>query len=246
MIDAQDSEQVHAISMRLRQVPTSAVKGILRELGVEHVVVRGLQQIIRADHAVAGPARTLRFLPRREDINQPPRGAVNRQLMETLQPDEILVIDALGNMEAAVLGDMLGARAAYRGISAVVADGVVRDVSGLADLGLPVFARGTHPDPSSRRLFPWEADVPIQCGGALVFPRDWILADHDAVLVIPSSMVDAVVDYSEEALINDAFSHHLLSSGSALDDAYPIPSQRFPDLERFKRERISQDMNPDP
>jgi regulator of RNase E activity RraA len=227
---------VQALAERLSQVPTSTAKVILRELGVTRVVAAGIRPIVPPKGVLAGRARTVRFLPAREDVKRAPRGAVNRALIDTMGPAEVVVVDAGGFAEGAVLGDMLAARAKYRGAAGVVADGVVRDVEGLTAVGLPVFARGTHPDPSSAMLLPWETDIAVQCGGVLVQPGDWVLADTDSVVVVPADLAERVATRGEETNDEDAFCQALLAAGFPLDDAYPLPSALRPDLDRFKRD----------
>lgn len=206
-------------------------------MGVERVAVAGLRPIVRPDSGVvAGPARTLRFLPRREDVRKPPRGSLNRSLVDAINPGEVLVIDSSGRLDAAVLGDMLAARARYRAAAAVVTDGAVRDVEGLQEIGLPVFARGTHPDPSGSHLLPWDVDIAINCGGVLVQPGDWIVADADAVVVVPSALASDLAQRAETVLARDAFSQRLLAAGFPLDEAYPLPASREADFDRFRQD----------
>jgi regulator of RNase E activity RraA len=224
------------LAARLRQVPTSSAKVILSGLGVTRVVAAGLKAIVAPhDGVMAGRARTVRFLPLREDVKAP-RGAVNRKLIDEMGPDEVVVEDTGGAMQGSVLGDMLAARAKYRGAAGVVADGVVRDVVGLAGVGLPVFARGVHPDPNSVTLLPWETDVAVQLGGVLVQPGDWILADTDAVIVVPAQLAEEVARQGEAMNLEDNFCQKLLAAGYPLDEAYPLPAKLKPDLERFAKD----------
>jgi regulator of RNase E activity RraA len=222
------------LAVRLRAVPTSSAKVILRKLGVERVVVAGVRPLSGAQ-AAAGPARTVRFLPAREDFESP-RGNVQRALIDRLCPGDVLVIDAMGFRRAAVLGDMLAARARANEAAAVVADGAVRDLAGLRAMEITVHARGTHPDPSSVSLIPWETDVPVQCGGVLVLPGDFIIADTDAVVVVPRSLAEEVARRGAEMAARDEFSQRLLAAGYPLDEAYPVPEQRAEEFERFRRD----------
>jgi 5-oxopent-3-ene-1,2,5-tricarboxylate decarboxylase / 2-hydroxyhepta-2,4-diene-1,7-dioate isomerase len=227
---------IEALAARLSRIPTSTAKVILRERGVLRVVAQGIRPIVPPDNVLAGRARTVRFLPGREDVKRAPRGAVNRALIDQIGSAEVVVIDAGGYREGAVLGDMLAARAKYRGAAGVIADGVVRDVEGLTAVGLPVFARGTHPDPSGATLLPWETDIAIQCGGVLVQPGDWILADTDSVVVVPADLAEVVAAKGEEINLEDAFCQHLLAAGFPLDEAYPLPASLRDDLQRFQQD----------
>src|SRR5579872_2105746 len=178
-----DSSMPDDTIARLRDVPTATAKQVLRELGVDRTLMLGLRALT-SERRIAGKARTLRFLPLREDAKAPNKG-VNRKLIDTLDRDDVLVIDAAGSMEGAVLGDMLAARVKARGAAGVVADGVIRDVDGIREIGLAVWARGTHPDANARALLAWETDVPVACGGVLVQPGDYVVADADGAVVVP-------------------------------------------------------------
>jgi regulator of RNase E activity RraA len=118
----------------------------------------------------------------------------------------------------------------------VVADGVVRDIGGLRAMGLTIHARGTHPSPSSEALMSWEADVTIQCGGTLVEPGDYIIADADAVVVVPKALADEVARRGADMNARDEFSQRLLAAGTPLGRAYPIPADREAEFERFRKE----------
>ncbi len=227
---------VAELAKRLRAVPTPNARAVLDRRGIIHVVVRGLKPIAAVQGSVAGPARTIRYLPAREDVREPPRGELNRWLCDNIDPGEIMVCDALGCEEGAVLGDMAAARAKYRQASGVVVDGVVRDVEGLASIGLPVYARGTFAHPFLGRLLPWETDVSIQCGGVLVQPQDWILADETSVIVIPADLAELVARKDEANRDEEAFSQALLAVGFPLEDAFPLPERMRPYLERYRED----------
>jgi 5-oxopent-3-ene-1,2,5-tricarboxylate decarboxylase/2-hydroxyhepta-2,4-diene-1,7-dioate isomerase len=220
---------------RLSSVPTATAKQVLRELGVDRTFMFGLHALT-VPRRIAGKARTLRFLPLREDV-KPPRKGINRHLIDTLDAGDVLVIDAAGNLEGAVLGDMLAARACARGAAGAVADGVIRDVDGIREIGLPVWARGTHPDSNARALLAWETDVPIGCGGVLVRPGDYVVADTDGAVVVPPQHAEALLHKAEVMALEDEFSQELLRGGAALDDAYPLPDSRRAEFERFKAAR---------
>ena len=213
--------KANVLPSTLREVPTATAKQVLAQLGVHSVDLPGLRPLTGGRLPVAGRARTLRYLPVREDLSAPPNGPVGRRAIEALTHGDVLVIDAMGRRDGAVLGDMLGARAHYLGAGAVVADGVVRDLVSLRSLELPVFALGTSPDPSSATMVPWEMDVPIQCRGRLVNPGDVILADEDSVLVIPVALAGQVTSMSAQQAVDDELSQKRLRDGATLEAAYP-------------------------
>ena len=84
---------------------------------------------------------------------------------------EVLVVDGGGVVEAALLGKLMAIEARRKGLHGFVVNGAVRDLAGLEDVGLPVFARAATPRTgTAEHLF--ESQVPIICGGAPVQPGD--------------------------------------------------------------------------
>jgi regulator of RNase E activity RraA len=63
----------------------------------------------------------------------------------------------------------------------------------------------------------------VQCGGALVCPGDWIVADQDAVVVLPPAYALRVAEEAPRREAADAESRRRLNAGASLDDAYPPP-----------------------
>lgn len=217
------------IKAKLRSLSTPDVADVLRKLGVTKVVMRGVRPLVSFEGSIAGPARTLRLLPDREDLGSTPAGAVNRALYESLAPGEVLVLDAMGEVGRAVIGGMMFGRVSNRGAAAVVVDGAVRDVQALTECALPVFALASAPESFRGWLRPSEADVAIQCGGVRVEPGDWLIGDAEGVVVIPASLVAQVAEMGVAQRRLDLFSAALLDAGFGLDDAYPLPAH----MERF-------------
>src|SRR5689334_23311853 len=92
------------LSKRLREITSAAAKKALRQLGVDRVVPEGIAAL-SSSATIAGPVRTMRFLPLREDKKEPPRGRRDKQFIDEILPGEILVHDGMGLGDAAILGD---------------------------------------------------------------------------------------------------------------------------------------------
>lgn len=101
------------------------------------------------------------------------------------EPGDVVVVDAGGRMDAAMIGELLAGAARRKGIAGVVVDGPVRDVATLASWpDFPVFSRGhTARGPSSMER--GEVNGPVTLGGVRVEPGDLILGDDDGLVVIP-------------------------------------------------------------
>jgi RraA family protein len=112
--------------------------------------------------------------------------------LDIAKPGDVIVIDAGGSHMNAVLGDLISNKARHRGIAGFVVDGLIRDVAGVREVGIPVFARGTTPVGPLHRG-PGEVGYPIQCGGIVVNPGDILFGDENGVVVIPLEIADELL-----------------------------------------------------
>lgn len=215
---------------RLRSVGTAAAWSALTRAGIRLPVMSRVIPLSGPETMpLVGRARTLRYLPVREDLlallRAPGAGNPQRLLFETVGPRDVVVIDAGGNTGAGGLGDILATRLKARGVAGLVTDGCVRDAPFIKRMGLPVFTRAVHPGANTSALLPYEFDAPIQCGGVTVFPGDAILGDEDGVVVIPAALAQRVADEATEQERLEGFLRQVVEAGESLAEAYP-PSPR--------------------
>lgn len=211
---------------RLLAVGTAGLSAALRKRGFHDVFVEGVAALSPGSR-IAGPARTLRFVPYRPDLFAERGGGLNPQkrAFDTVGRGEVLVIEARGVTETGTLGDILALRALHRGAAGVVTDGGVRDRRAVADCGLAVFARGAHPSVLGRRHVPWETDAVIACGGAAVVPGDLVVGDEDGVIVVPAALVDEVLDEAERQESHDQWIAARVVEGASIDGLFPMNAQ---------------------
>lgn len=219
------------IAQDLGDLNTSLIANVLRGHAPERLVMHGVAAMIPPRPTMVGRARTLRFLPSREDIK--PSGDHRRMLIDTIGAGEVLVFDGAAVPHFPLLGDMTALRAVQNKAVGYVTDGFIRDIAAIEEIGLPVFARGTWPSPSSSPPMAWEMDTPIQCGGVLVTPGDWVMGDRDGVMVIPPGLVATVLEKAPLVLKQEEFSRQLLMRGHSLAECYPIPPGLQPYFERW-------------
>jgi regulator of RNase E activity RraA len=113
--------------------------------------------------------------------------------LQLAQPGDVLVIATGQHLAHSNWGDLTSRVGAGRGL-AMVTDGAVRDLDGIAEAGLPVFAAAVTPN-SPQKDGPGEINVPIACGGQVVHPGDILVGDRDGVVVVPRH--DAAAALSE-------------------------------------------------
>jgi regulator of RNase E activity RraA len=186
------------------------------------VIIEGVRPTIPGTTLV-GRARTLRFVPHREDLFATHGGGYNAQkrAFDTVGAGEVIVIEARGETGSATLGDILALRAKVRGAAGVVTDGGVRDFDAVAATGLPVFSKGPHPAVLGRRHVPWDTDVAVACGGATVLPGDIVVGDADGVVVVPPHLAEEVADATIAQEEQDAWVARQVAAGHPVDGLFP-------------------------
>jgi 2-keto-4-pentenoate hydratase/2-oxohepta-3-ene-1,7-dioic acid hydratase in catechol pathway/regulator of RNase E activity RraA len=213
---------------RLLGVAVATLSVQLRQRGYDDVSIDGVAPNRTGDAAkFAGRARTLRYVPFRPDLFAERGGGFNAQkrLFDTVQPGEVIVMEARGDATAGTVGDVLALRAQVRGAVAIVTDGAVRDADVVAGLGIPTLSRGAHPSVLGRRHIPWDTDVTIACGGATVQPGDVIVGDGDGAIVIPPALVGEVLAAAEQQEREEEFIARQVREGASVDGLFPMNAE---------------------
>ena len=137
-----------------------------------------------ANPRMAGPAFTVRvhtadILMVSKALSECPKGSV-------------LVIDGHGEKNTALWGGLTTAAANRKGLAGIVVDGAIRDIAEIRRSRLPVFARAVVANAGGAE-YAGELDVPVQCGGIVVNPGDWLVGDEDGVVVIPIKRLEEAI-----------------------------------------------------
>ena len=195
----------------------------LRKRGYTDVFLEGVRAN-RPGARVVGRARTLRFVPFRPDLFARKGGGYNAQKLafDTVEPGEVIVIDARGERGTGTVGDVLALRAQVRGAAGIVTDGGTRDFEVVAAMDIPTFSQGPHPSVLGRRHVPWEVDVAVSCGGAAVEPGDVIGGDGDGVIVIPPALAWDVAREAAAQEAEDEWVAAQVAAGASVDGLFPM------------------------
>jgi 4-hydroxy-4-methyl-2-oxoglutarate aldolase len=108
-------------------------------------------------------------------------------------PGSALVVDVREMRELGYWGEVLTTAAQSRGITGLVIDGGVRDVTALQAHGFPVFSTMVALRGATKNE-PGTIGIPVRVGDVAVEPGDWVVADADGVVVVPGAALEAVVD----------------------------------------------------
>ena len=211
---------------KLEAVPVAGLSGQLRKRGLNNVTIDGVRPL-HPGRKIVGTAKTLRFVPGREDLFASHGGGYNAQkrAFDAVGEGEIIVIEARGETGSGTLGDILALRAHARGAAGIVTDGGVRDIDAVAAVGIPVYSAGAHPAVLGRKHVPWDLDVTIACGGTTVQPGDILVGDADGVIVIPPAIAEEVVDAALAQEEEDAWIAEQVTAGHPVDGLFPMNAE---------------------
>lgn len=207
----------------LAGLATATLSVALRKRGIMNSTIDGVVAL-RPDLKMVGTAKTLRYLPLREDEYKT-RGVgmtAQKRAVESLTPGDVLVMDARRERDAGTVGDILALRAKVIGAAGIVTDGAVRDFETVAAIDMPTYGAGPHPSVLGRKHVPWDINVPIACGNALVQPGDVLVGDRDGVVVIPIAMAEELVAEVSEQERQERFIAEMVEGGASVDGLYPL------------------------
>ncbi len=212
----------------LKGVSTATLTTVLLKKGLRNVWMRGTKPLQAGQGRVVGKAFTLRFVPAREDLATPESWASpisTRAAIEAMPEGCVVVVDAMGVLDAGIFGDILCARMARRGVSALVTDGVMRDAEGVLASGMKVWCNGIAAPPSVAGLTFVAWQEPIACGGVAVFPDDVVVVDQDGAVLIPAKLLDVVLDEAPEQERMEAWIMTEVDRGVPLPGLYPMNAE---------------------
>ena len=124
------------------------------------------------------------------------------QTLDEAPPGSVIVEVLEDGLDTAGIGNLMATTAKVRGLAGMVIDGGARDVEELEEIGFPVWSRSQTPATSVGRYVPVAKNVPVTCGGVLVRPGDWIVADRDRggrrARGVPSQVLELLRQYDDK------------------------------------------------
>ena len=149
-------------------------------------------------------------------------GAVHHAIA-VAEAGDVIVVEAGGRNDPAIIGELLGGAARLKGIAGVVVNGAVRDSGRLAEWpDFPVFTRWTTPrGPSS--MDRGSVNQPISFGGVLVSPCDLVLGDDDGLVVIPHAEAEERLAAALTRVAAEEAWERELATGRTTVDVFNVP-----------------------
>ncbi|HTU53084.1 MAG TPA: ribonuclease activity regulator RraA [Acetobacteraceae bacterium] len=228
----------HLVSA-LAEIGAATASSTLSHLGIRNAHIIGPVSWTPG-RAIAGPALTLQFMPKREDMYgedeyTDPEKQLHRHVLYHARAGDVVVVDARADMASGVFGEMMLTYFKGRGGLGVVIDGCIRDFPHAKSLGLGLWLRGVTPNfHTQTNIVPYAVNVPIAMNNCLVMPGDIIVADDDGAVVVPSSLAAQVIERAGSHHEWEDFSRLRLSEGGDLRRYYPLSDAARPEYEAWR------------
>lgn len=209
----------------LRDCSTATLTTQLFKRGLRNLFLQGPLRQTKNGGPMIGIAKTLRYIPAREDLDQlsvfEDRSHPQRKVVEEIEAGEVLVIDARGDGRAASAGHILLTRMQMRGAAGIVTDGTLRDLPEIAEMDWPVYAQGGAAPTNLIHHHAVDIDVPIACGGVPVYPGDVVVGDHEGVVILPRHLAAEVATDAAAQEKYEAFVLEEVRAGKGIFGIYP-------------------------
>jgi RraA family protein len=113
--------------------------------------------------------------------------------LDVAEPGHVIVVDGGGDLNHALVGEIMASYARSRGLGGFVIDGAIRDVASFAAGDFPCYARG-HIHRGPYKEGPGEINVPVSVGGLVINPGDIVVGDEDGIVAFPQAAAGTLLD----------------------------------------------------
>ena len=174
-----------------QDLSTCNISDVLDRLGVRGQVT-GILPLWHGCPKIAGPAMTIK-------LSSEAAGSTVIGTLEAIQDSrsgDVLVIDTGGRIDINSFGGIAAFSAKHRNMQGCVIDGATRDVDEMAALHLPVYGKGVVNTSVRGRTGFAGYNIPVQLGGVELQPGDFIFADDNGVVIVPSDAIMEALRWS--------------------------------------------------
>lgn len=207
------------LAARFSALYTGAITDVLDELGYLRQTLPPDLAPLREGMRLAGPAFTIEGRPHTgHDYDSSIRKIL--EMLGAVPPGHVAVYQT-NDTSSAHLGELSVTSLKSRGCAGAVIDGGCRDIELILAEDFPVFARYVTPQDCVLR---WDlvarGDVTIEIGGVRVAPGDYVVADRDGVVVVPSEVLDETLAAAEAKVATESEIRRAVRAGTLPLEAY--------------------------
>ncbi len=173
---------------------------------------------LHPDWKFLGRAATLNAVSVNHEPEKP--YAIEMECIDHLQPGDVLVATTNGHRSSALWGELLSTACQARQAVGVVIDGFTRDTAKILDMNYPVFAAGYSPLDSKGRVDAVSHGQPIQIGSCRIKQGDYVFADIDGVVIVPTELADQAFPRALEKVTGENTVRVELAKGRKVSEVF--------------------------
>jgi 3-hexulose-6-phosphate synthase/6-phospho-3-hexuloisomerase len=190
--------------------PTCVIADSMERSGIMNSAIKPIDP---TNCRICGPALTVRLFPGDLVDCLDALGVARR--------GDLIVVDARGETETSIWGGLMAGLCKQKGVVGAVIDGACRDIDEVNYHKFPLFSRAVVPrsthTPYSKRMEPIEINVPIECGGIIVYPGDIVVADEVGVVVVPIAEAAQVAEGAKDLFGKEELTRQRIAEGKTLE-----------------------------
>ncbi len=172
----------------LENLYSAVIADVLDKMGFRNQILSSRIHALTPSKRIAGRVFTAQAVSVTEIPAEPYK--LEMQAIDTMQADDVFVVDAGHNQESAFWGELLSTACLAKGVRGIVMSACSRDLWALNHMDFPVFGTGATPADSLGRLDVIRVGEPIRIDGVETKNGDLILGDLDGVVIIPLEVAD--------------------------------------------------------
>lgn len=216
MIQSVNVENVFA--QRLEKCYTGAVYDVMRNMGYPDQLLPNHIRPMNVQHKIAGPVFTI-------------AGKIDRSLdkdtsllkwceMLSKAPSGHVLICQPNDDTVAHMGELSAETLTYKGIIGYIVEGGCRDSSFIESIGFPVYCSYFTPRDVVSTWCATELGGSIEIGNVAIKTGDYVLADRDGIIIIPSAIAEEVIEQTEKVMSTENLVRKAILSGTDPVAAY--------------------------
>ena len=186
------------LTERLLHCYTGVVHDVMRAMGLRDFTLPPELRPLFPDRRLAGPAFTIegRVDPR-ADAHETLLAWTG--LLSKARPGHIWVSQP-NDRVVAHMGELSAETLKNKGVLGCVADGYVRDVDFLIEMGFQTWSRGFTPRDIVGYWLPKSIEGEIRIGDVTIAQGDYLVGDRDGLIRVPRAITAEVIDKAEAAI----------------------------------------------
>jgi regulator of RNase E activity RraA len=197
---------------------TGVVHDVMRARGLRDFVLPPELRPILPDRSMAGPAFTIEG--KVDPAADPHATLLAWTGLLSKAPAGTIWVSQPNDRVVAHMGELSAETLKNKGVRGCVADGFIRDVNFLLEIGFQAWCRGFTPRDIVGHWLPAATGIPIAIGDVQIAPGDYLVGDRDGLIRVPQSLVGEVAEAAEKAMATESLVRKAILAGTDPQEAY--------------------------